>query len=95
MTRDTILVTSGGLSFLVTTPAAVPFTNTLPDRAAPRSADEAAALLAAQGEHVHLVSEGEAHCPDGRCTPAIVAGLTAAPSSRPSRPHLSAPNPLT
>jgi hypothetical protein len=89
---DTILVTRGGLRVLVTLPATVPFTNALADSTAPRSADEAAALLTAQGEHVHIVSEGDAHCPDGRCTPAIVAGLTAGP--RPL-PHLSAPYPLT
>lgn len=59
----------------------------------PRSADDAAALLTAQGRHVHLVSEGEAHCPGHLCTPAVVAGLLAA-AARP-RPHLSAPLPLT
>lgn len=29
---------------------------------APRSAAEAAHLLAREGRHVHLVSEGESHC---------------------------------
>lgn len=90
---DTVLVMRGGLRVLVTTPAIVPFTNTLADSTAPRSADEAAALLVAQGEHVHVVSEGGAHCPDGRCTPAIVAGLTA--TAPHSRPHIDFLFPLT
>ncbi|WP_055529733.1 hypothetical protein [Streptomyces graminilatus] len=61
--------------------------------AARHGAAEAAALLTAQGQHVHIVSEGEAHCPKGQCTPAIVAGLLAA-GHRP-RPHIDFPLPLT
>ncbi|MEV6124859.1 hypothetical protein AB0M23_30865 [Streptomyces sp. NPDC052077] len=34
---------------------------------APRSAAEAAHLLAAQGKHVHIVSEGQATCLKGTC----------------------------
>lgn len=34
---------------------------------APRSAAEAAHLLAREGRHVHLVSEGESHCLKGVC----------------------------
>ncbi|MDX3455080.1 hypothetical protein PV396_24585 [Streptomyces sp. ME02-8801-2C] len=94
MSSETVLVTSGGLSFLVTTQTTVPFTSALADSTAPRSADEAAQRLLDDGQHVHLVSEGEAHCPDGRCTPAIVAGLIAGPRPR-ALPHLSAPSPLT
>ncbi|MFJ8023352.1 hypothetical protein [Streptomyces sp. NPDC096311] len=37
--------------------------------AAPRSAAEAAHLLAKTGAHVHLVSEGEATCLKGCCFP--------------------------
>ncbi|MEW2161432.1 hypothetical protein AB0912_00245 [Streptomyces sp. NPDC007084] len=39
---------------------------------APRSADEAAHLLAREGRHVHLVSEGESHCLKGACGPVPV-----------------------
>lgn len=34
---------------------------------APRTAAEAAHLLAAEGNHVHLVSEGESTCISGEC----------------------------
>lgn len=60
---------------------------------APRTATQAAALLTTQGKHVHVVSEGEAHCPAGLCTPAIVAGLLG--TTPRSRPHLDSPHPLT
>ncbi|MET7779579.1 hypothetical protein ABZU94_29785 [Streptomyces mirabilis] len=40
---------------------------------APRSAAEAAHLLAKQGEHVHLVSDGEPTCLKGCCYPTPVA----------------------
>ncbi|MFM9542288.1 hypothetical protein [Streptomyces turgidiscabies] len=92
---DTILVTRSGLRILLTTPAIVPFTNALPDSTAPRSADEAAALLTAQGEHVHIVSEGAAHCPSGWCTPAIVDGVAGLTTTPRPRPHLDFPLPLT
>jgi hypothetical protein len=39
---------------------------------APRSATEAAHLLAREGKHVHLVSEGEPTCLKGCCYPAPV-----------------------
>ncbi|MGY1498578.1 hypothetical protein ACW4TU_18595 [Streptomyces sp. QTS52] len=61
--------------------------------AAPRTADEAAALLTAQGRHVHLVSESDTHCLTGACIPALVDGLLGTAPRR--RPHLSAPLPLT
>lgn len=34
---------------------------------APRTAAEAAHLLARQGKHVHIVSEGQASCLKGAC----------------------------
>lgn len=58
-------------------------------------AAEAAALLTAQGEHVHVVSEGEAHCAGGRCTPAIVAGLLAVAAAVRPRPHTTVLLPLS
>lgn len=60
---------------------------------APRTAGEAAALLTAQGRHVHLVSEDDAHCLTGRCIPALMDGLLGTAPRR--RPHLSALLPLT
>lgn len=37
------------------------------DTSAPRSASEAAHLLARQGEHVHIVSEGQGICLKHTC----------------------------
>jgi hypothetical protein len=39
---------------------------------APRSAAEAAHLLAREGKHVHLISEGHRTCLKGCCDPAPV-----------------------
>ncbi|MFB9464517.1 hypothetical protein [Streptomyces cinereospinus] len=40
----------------------------MPDRTeAPRSATEAAHLLAKQGQHVHMVSDGQGACLKGTC----------------------------
>jgi hypothetical protein len=36
---------------------------------APRTAREAADLLAADGHHVHYVADGEARCHTGHCIP--------------------------
>lgn len=40
---------------------------------APRSAAEAAHLLAREGKHVHLISDGEPKCLRGGCYPSPVA----------------------
>jgi hypothetical protein len=40
-----------------------------PNVQAPRSADEAAHLLARDGRHVHIVSEGHSTCLKGCCEP--------------------------
>jgi hypothetical protein len=45
---------------------------------APRSATEAAQLLAREGKHVHLVSEGEPTCLKGSCFPTAVQTPSAA-----------------
>jgi hypothetical protein len=42
------------------------------DTQAPRSAAEAAHLLAKQGKHVHLISDGEPSCLKGCCYPSPV-----------------------
>lgn len=88
---NTLHITADGLRFRISAPTLVPFTNALPASTAPRTADEAAALLQAEGHHVHLVSEGDAHCLTDRCIPALVDGLLAAPRQL---PHLNAPFPL-
>jgi hypothetical protein len=90
---NTLHSTADGLRFRISAPTLAPFTNALPASTAPRTATEAAALIATQGEHVHVVSEGEAHCPASLCTPAIVAGLLGATPR--SRPYLDSPHPLT
>lgn len=41
------------------------------DHVAPRTAREAAELLAAQGKHSHLHAEHETVCISGHCTPAL------------------------
>ncbi|MEU5077087.1 hypothetical protein AB0G76_36895 [Streptomyces asoensis] len=39
---------------------------------APRTAAEAAHLLAREGKHVHVVSDGHSTCLAGRCGPAPI-----------------------
>lgn len=55
---------------------------------APRSADEAAHQLAAEGRHVHIVSEGHSTCLRGSCGPAPLQ-LPAATQARAQAARLS------
>lgn len=89
---NTLHITADGLRYRISAPTLVPFTNALPASTAPRTADEAAALLRAEGHHVHLVSDGDVDCPRSVCIPTPVRGLLAEPREL---PHLNAPFPLT
>lgn len=57
---------------------------------APRTADEAASRLLAEGLHVHLVSDNDTRCTNNRCTPTPVRGLLGTTPHTAPHPHTKA-----